>query len=207
VHHSGTFAVTPPARFARNLPSPGGGKRWRPGATTHLVEGARDAARRQGRSRSLSSSRSRTGRRPKPGASQRPSAPSSNTTDRRWRTRRRTVQSDGDGKTQTGDVESSDRAIHHAKLRRAKLRRAKLRRAKPHHAPLRRAIRYRRAIHLAPAPELRSMQRRLRPPLRDKPISTYSWRAPTTTSPYATRYRQVELFHERRIKFRDRRDG
>jgi len=134
------------------------------------------------------SSPSRTDRRPRPAASRRTSAPKTNKTRSRWHTdRRRAQRSGGGGKTQIGDAGRSGRAIHRAKLHRAipnaKRRRSSRRyewprRAIPCHRPIRR-------LHhrVAPAPELRSMQRRLRSPLRDKPISLYSWRAPKTTSP------------------------
>lgn len=103
------------------------------------------------------------------------------------------VRSGGDGgKTQSGDVERrGGGAIHHATLRcrakpyRAKRHHSSRRYERPCHAipcrrcaiPCRRCA-CRRRRHLAPAPALQSMQRRLRSPLRDKPICLCSWRAP-----------------------------
>ncbi len=133
----------------------------------------------------LSNTRSRTGRRSKPVASQRPSGPKTNKIHSRWRIDRRTVhqRSGGDRKTQSGDVERSRRARRYATAHHAPSYRAPLHRVPPYHAV--------RAL----APALRSAQRRLRSPPRDKQISRCSistdlifsdlnfldsWRAPKT---------------------------
>jgi hypothetical protein len=154
----------------------------------------------------LKNTHSRRAHRPRRNASQAVSGPKTSMTSSRRHRGRRTVQSDGDGKMRSGDVERSGRA--------------KLRHAKPHLAKSHLAKSHRGKLHCRTTPAAATAVPRLRCSCEhysadgDRCCKTSQFslsHSPSThggvsqrqMSPHATRSRPPCLFHFRRIKFCD----